>query len=186
MDSAPIRMTTFYHQSEHPQVSIVLQEVIDRLTILYSQQVASSCSTLGSSLLSKRKRVAEFNAYIAKYADFDHKLQYQLTQLDQNKDYSNKKCCHRANWDGAVFVGNRLCTLTLRRKRGLFEPANKAEYRRIRNDIPNIYCKGCVYGSIDILLGFSGSVFKYLWDHYSVAGSSIDVRRRRALGRRRR
>jgi hypothetical protein len=41
---------------------------------------------------------------------------------------------------------------------------NEAEYRQNRNDIPNIYCRGCEYGSIDILLGFGGSIFIYLWD----------------------
>jgi hypothetical protein len=36
-------MTAIVHQSEVPQVSIELQEVMDRLTILQSQQVNSIC-----------------------------------------------------------------------------------------------------------------------------------------------
>jgi hypothetical protein len=45
-----------------------------------------------------------------------------------------------------------------------FDPAKGSEYRRNRNDIPNIYGGGCKYGYIDILLGFSGSEFISLWD----------------------
>jgi hypothetical protein len=72
--------------------------------------------------------------------------------------------CQRTDWDGAVIVGKRFCVITIRRKRGLFSPANESEYRRNRNDIPNIYRIKCEYGSIDILLGFGGSVFIDLWD----------------------
>jgi surface protein len=70
----------------------------------------------------------------------------------------------RTDWDGAVFVGKRFCTPFLRRKRGLFDPANESKDRQNRDDILNIYGKGCEYGSIDILLGFGGSLFLYLWD----------------------
>jgi hypothetical protein len=99
--------------------------------------------------------------YIAEYANFDLILQFQPSQLDKNKDDCKRRYRQKTDWDGAVIVGKRFCTLALRRKRGLFDPANESLYRRNRIDIPY---KGCKYGSIGILLGFSGSVFIYLWD----------------------
>jgi hypothetical protein len=45
-----------------------------------------------------------------------------------------------------------------------FDRANESEYRQKHIDIPSTYCKGCEYGSIDILLGFGGSIFIDLWD----------------------
>jgi hypothetical protein len=101
-----------------------------------------------------RKRAAEFTAYIAKYADFDYMFLHQPSQLDQNKDDCYWRYCQRTSWDGAVFVSKQFCTPLLRQKRGLFHPANESVDRQNRNDIPNIYGKGCEYGSIDILLGF--------------------------------
>jgi hypothetical protein len=87
----------------------------------------------------------------------------QPNQLDQNKDNCRLRYCQRTDWDGAVIVRKRFCTPFLRRKRGHFDPASESEDRQNRNDILNIYSKGCEYGSIDILLGFGGSVFMYLW-----------------------
>jgi hypothetical protein len=101
---------------------------------------------------------------IAKYADFDHILYYQLTQLDQKKNNCLLRYRQKTDWNGAIIVGKRFFTLALWRKHGLFDPANEAEYRRSRNDIPNTYQKGCEYSSIDILLGFGGSIFIHLWD----------------------
>jgi hypothetical protein len=112
---------------------------------------------VAESSRSGRKRVAEFTVYIA---DFDHMLHYQPTQLDQNKDDCHLRYRQRTDWDGAIIVSKQLCTLAIRHKRGLFDPANESEYRQIRNGIPNIYGKGCKYGSIDILLG----VLIYVWD----------------------
>jgi hypothetical protein len=65
---------------------------------------------------------------------------------------------------GAVIVSRQFCTLSLRQKRGLFDHANESEYRQNHNDIIDIYGKRCEYGSIDILLGFSRSVFICFWN----------------------
>jgi hypothetical protein len=51
-----------------------------------------------------RKRVAEFAAYIAKYAEFDHILHYKPNQLEQNKDNCHQIYRQRTDWDGAVIV----------------------------------------------------------------------------------
>jgi hypothetical protein len=46
---------------------------------------------------------------------------YQLTQLDQTIDDCIQRYRQRTDWDGAVIVGKRFCTLTLWRKRELFD-----------------------------------------------------------------